>query len=58
MAKRKYRKTMIYKVTYRKLKIEQLKGEVNSGASEGAGSSCSTSDILIYLTTYDNSYNH
>jgi hypothetical protein len=52
MAKRKNRKTMNYKVTYRKLKIEQLKGEVNSGASEGAGSSCSTSDINKHLSIF------
>ena len=47
---------MIYKVTYRKLKIEQLKGEVNSDASEGAGSFCSTSDIINQLPIFSFGY--
>ena len=47
---------MIYKVTYRKLKIEQLKGEVNSGASEGTGSSWSTSDIIKQLPIFSFGY--
>ena len=47
---------MIYKTTYRKLKIEQLKDEVNSGVPEGAESSCSTSDIIKQLPIFSFGY--